>query len=395
MAFKGNESYIPVKKNSSGPGYYFDPASLRLKIQQARLGFSFIKKFANNWLKIKIAKSSILDPLFGYYLVTKRCNFRCRYCYAESNERIASTCPEDLNEQDTLKILKIMRKDVDNIYFSGGEPLLRKDIVDIVKACRTLNYHIVGLTTNGILLPRKHEIAEYLDYLTISLDTLDEKKNDMMCGVKDGTSKKIIEIIKEFAAMQKEKKFSLLINAVITEHNIPDIYDLMDFCFRYNIGLSVIGQMENLRPIAFLRNNKEYFQLVETILDLNAKGYPIIGMPDFNRTMLTFQDHTCYPTLIPTVYPNGDLLYPCEVLNSRRYNLLETGSISRALKLGQKEFGKKINCPGECYLPAFITASCFMEQPMSAIKQAVKLRMGNCYNTEIVENKAWKTKTGG
>lgn len=366
----------------------FNKKNMLVKLKKLKHAVSFSKKYLYNWMKIKANNYSGLDPIFALYLVTKRCNFRCRYCYAESNERISSIAPEDLNFEQNVELLKIMRKDVAHIYFSGGEPLLRKDMVDILKTCRELNYDILSLTTNGSLLDKKPEVADYLNYLAISLDTLDEKKNDYLSGVRTGTTKKIIAVIKEFAALQQEKKFTLLINAVIGEHNIPDIYKLMDFCFEHNIGLSVIGEMENFRPIKFLRNNEEYFKLVEHIIDCNEKGYPILGMPQFNKTMLMFQEHTCFPLLIPTIYPNGDLLYPCEVLNKRRYNLLETGSIREAYRRGQKELGAKVDCPGECYLPAFISASCFMQQPFSAIKQGIKLKMGNCYNQNIKEDKS-------
>jgi MoaA/NifB/PqqE/SkfB family radical SAM enzyme len=359
-----------------------------VKLKEFKHAVYFSKTFLYNWIKIKANNQSELDPIFALYLITKRCNFRCAYCYAESNERISSIAPNDLDFKQNVELLKIMRKDVTNIYFSGGEPLLRRDMVDILKECRNLKYHVLSLTTNGILLPKKPEVVDYLDYLTISLDTLDEAKNDKLSGVRSGTTKKLIEIIKEFASIQKEKNFTLLINAVIGKDNIPDIYDLMEFCFKYNIGLSVIGQMENFKPISYLRTNEEYFKLVEHIIDCNKKGYPILGMPEFNRTMLMFEDHTCFPLLIPTIYPNGDLLYPCEVLNQRRYNLLETGSIKEAYRRGQKDLGSKVECPGECYLPAFIAASCLMEQPYSAIKQGIKLKMGNCYNQNIKEDKS-------
>ncbi len=365
---------------------------LRFKLDQFRLGMSFVRKFIYNWVKVKSGDIILLEPIFALYLITKRCNFRCTYCYAESNERISSVSPEDLDPEKTIELLKIMRRDVENLYFSGGEPLLRSDIVDVLKTCRELKYHILSLTTNGLLLPKKPEVADYLDYLAVSLDSLDEKKNDAMSGVREGTTKRIIGITKEFAALQKEKNFSLLVNAVITADNIPDIYPLMDFCFEHNIGLSVIGQMENFKPIPALRDNPEYRQLIERIIDYNRKGYPILGMPEFNRTLLLFEDHTCFPTLIPTIYPNGDLLYPCEVLNNHRYNLLSTGSIRRAYELGVREQGSAINCPGECYLPAFITASCFMEQPFQAIKQGIKVKMGNCYNVETTINRNRKKR---
>lgn len=367
-------------------------AGLKVRVDQFRIAFNLVRKFIYNWIKVKAGNTIVLEPIFALYLITKRCNFRCVYCYAESNERISRIAPQELDLKGTLKLLQIMRQDVENLYFSGGEPLLRNDLVDVLRSCRELDYHILALTTNGLLLPKKPTIVDYLDYLAISLDTLDTKKNDALSGVKAGTSEKLIGIIKEFATLQQERNFSLLINAVITKDNIPDIYDLMEFCFKHNIGLSVIGQMENFKPISYLRESGEYRKLIECIIDYNSKGYPILGMPEFNRTLLLFEDHTCFPTLIPTVYPNGDLLYPCEVLNERRYNLLEVGSIQEAYKRGQKEVGAKISCPGECYLPAFITASCFMEQPLEAIKQGIKLKMGNCYNTETKENRNRKKR---
>ena len=201
-----------------------------------------------------------------------------------------------------------------------------------------------------------------------------------MSGVKEGTTKRIISIIKEFAQFQKEHHFTLLINVVITRENIKDVYGIMDFCFEHDIGFSAIAQMTNFKPLEYLRTSTEYKKLVDDILDYNRKGYPVLGMPIYNYNMLAFQKHLCFPTLIPTIYPNGDLLYPCEVLNKKRYNLLEVGSIKAANSQGLADVGYEINCPGECYLPCYISASCFMEKPISSIKQEMKLKMGNCYH---------------
>ncbi|MBN2533763.1 MAG: radical SAM protein [Spirochaetales bacterium] len=350
------------------------------RIKKTKLTFMFVKKFANNWVKFKFRKRLDLEPVFAMYLITKKCNFRCTYCYAESNKRISAVSPKDLNTTDTFKLIEIIRKDVSHIYFTGGEPLLRKDIIPVLKYCRDLDYDVLALTTNGSLLPKYEKIIDYLDFLTISIDSFDEKKNDQISGVKSGTTKKIKEIIKEYAELQKHHKFTLLLNTVITPINIQDTYAIMDFCFERNIGLSVIGQMSDFKPIDFLRTSPEYMKLVSDIIEYNKKGYPVLGMPSYNKSLLTFERHRCFPTLIPTIYPNGDLLYPCEVLNKRRYNLLEIGSISDANMMGLAEVGYKIDCPGQCYLPCYISASCFMEKPFSAIKQGIRLKMGNCYN---------------
>jgi cyclic pyranopterin phosphate synthase len=104
--------------------------------------------------------------------VTSDCNLRCFYCHREG-------CPASnhkLKLADIEEIVKVAREiGIRKVKFTGGEPLLRNDIVDIVASVAEQGLDDVSLVTNGVLLADvAHELAEVgLDRVNVSLDTLD------------------------------------------------------------------------------------------------------------------------------------------------------------------------------------------------------------------------------
>jgi cyclic pyranopterin phosphate synthase len=102
--------------------------------------------------------------------VTQRCNLRCIYCHAEG-ERSPET---EIPLSDIREILRIAASlGIRSVKFTGGEPLVREDILEIVRAVpRGLES---SMTTNGILLKRyARDLKEAgLSRINVSLDSLD------------------------------------------------------------------------------------------------------------------------------------------------------------------------------------------------------------------------------
>ena len=108
--------------------------------------------------------------------VTDRCNFRCIYCMPEEG-----VCP--LSHFDILRIEEIARvvrvaagMGVRSVRLTGGEPLVRRGIVDLVReVARTPGIENVSMTTNGALLPALADDLRQagLSRVNISLDTMD------------------------------------------------------------------------------------------------------------------------------------------------------------------------------------------------------------------------------
>ncbi len=117
--------------------------------------------------------------------ITDRCNLRCGYCtYWQEFERLAPG--EILNYEELLRLAAVAAKiGIRKIRITGGEPLVRRGVVDFIK-----NLHLVPgikevcLTTNGVLLPELAPTlyAAGLRHLNISLDTLRRERYQKITG---------------------------------------------------------------------------------------------------------------------------------------------------------------------------------------------------------------------
>ena len=108
--------------------------------------------------------------------LTDRCNFRCIYCMPEDGV-------QSLAHEDILRIEEIEQAvrvaagmGIRSIRLTGGEPLVRLGVVDLVRAiAHTPGIENVSMTTNGVLLPKMADDLKQagLSRVNISLDTLD------------------------------------------------------------------------------------------------------------------------------------------------------------------------------------------------------------------------------
>ncbi len=171
-----------------------------------------------------------LKKLEGVFLfVTSRCNSKCRTCFY--HDKINSK--DDMTFEQIEKISK-SAPNFDKLWLSGGEPFMRKDLVEIIQLFYDNNHvRVINLPTNGLL---KDKIESMMDrllkvcpelsvHLNFSIDGLGRTHNDNR-GVPGGFSKTI------GAMKNMRRKYSdhprLLINAVsvITPDNYDELYDL-------------------------------------------------------------------------------------------------------------------------------------------------------------------------
>ncbi|TKA92158.1 GTP 3',8-cyclase MoaA [Halopseudomonas bauzanensis] len=131
-----------------------------------------------------MATSPLLQDRFGRskrklrLSLTDRCNFRCRYCMPEHPQWLPGR--ELMDRQELVRLATLfVDAGIEEIRLTGGEPLLRKDVVACVAALSRLRERglkRLSMTTNGTRLPVLFDdlIEAGLDDLNISLDAVDE-----------------------------------------------------------------------------------------------------------------------------------------------------------------------------------------------------------------------------
>ncbi len=109
--------------------------------------------------------------------LTDRCNYRCIYCMPEEGV-VSLPHDEILRIEEIAHLVRIAAgMGIKSVRLTGGEPLVRKGVVDLVRdVANTPGIENVSLTTNGVLLPRMADDLKRagLSRVNISLDTLDE-----------------------------------------------------------------------------------------------------------------------------------------------------------------------------------------------------------------------------
>jgi MoaA/NifB/PqqE/SkfB family radical SAM enzyme len=155
-------------------------------------------------------------PIHAQWFLTNRCNYKCRSCGVWRGERKTI----EISTEEIKTGLDALRKvGVAEIVLSGGNPLLREDIGEIVG--HASRHFITTVYDNGSMALKKIDTVRKADFVAISLDTLDEKKNDYMRGIK-GAWKKSMEAIEK---LHKEG-ISVGVAPTISQLNL---YEMEDF----------------------------------------------------------------------------------------------------------------------------------------------------------------------
>lgn len=141
--------------------------------ESVKFGFGLLRLHAGaNWSQIMIRREDHNKPYRGKKIplqithsCTWKCNFRCIHCQAQNDSR-----KTDASTESVLRMInQISKAGAVKIGFTGGEPLVRKDIGEIVDCCEN-NGLLSSMVSNGLLVPRHVDTLKKLDLLFLSMD---------------------------------------------------------------------------------------------------------------------------------------------------------------------------------------------------------------------------------
>ncbi|MFC0139001.1 pyrroloquinoline quinone biosynthesis protein PqqE [Erwinia mallotivora] len=168
-------------------------------------------------------KPQINPPLWLLAELTYRCPLQCPYC---SNPLDFAREEQELTTVQWIEVFRQARQmGAVQLGFSGGEPLVRKDLPELIRAARDLGFY-TNLITSGIGLTEKKIDAfadAGLDHIQISFQASDETLNAALAGSQKAFQQKLA-----MAKAVKAHGYPMVLNFVLHRHNIDQIDRIID-----------------------------------------------------------------------------------------------------------------------------------------------------------------------
>lgn len=269
---------------------------------------------------------------FASIQVTSKCNLNCGFCFRRLN----------IVEVGTEKLCKTVSQlkeiGVETIILTGGEPLLRDDIVDIFKFIKKNNMKTV-LQTNGLLLKEKlKELSPYLDWLSLSLDGDNSEIASKMRG-----NKHYFQNLMDLLEINNDiYKIKVKVGTVVTKLNIKDIK---------NIGSILDGKVDTWKLYQFFARKECPSEKNKDIYSVSNSDFSLISdeikstYPNMNIAFHSVDDYNLGPCLLVDAdggtfvsKDNGD--YFIGNIISDREKVLQKASELGVLSQIEKNFNK-------------------------------------------------------
>lgn len=324
-----------------------------------------------NWIKLA-CQDRHLHPSVAIYYVTGQCNLNCMYC-EDFGARRNATNENPLPFEQAKHILRVIRTGTDALFLTGGEPLTHPRISELAAFAKSeLRFRELTLITNGLLMNSHTDLLPMLDRLIISLDSTDPAAWSRMIGMPSGSAESILSNIESIAELQKKQGFVLAVNAVISPESLPHADTLLEFCIINRLLISFSPQSVNNWPRFELTTSPEYQAFISRLISLKRRGAPILGSLAYLKMLSRFEPYDCYPTLVPRIYPNGDLAYPCRPLEKgnngqggRNINLLDFQKWNEAWGLAKRTFGQPPQNCHSCFQQCYAEPSLMQSRPLT------------------------------
>ncbi len=273
-----------------------------------------------------------------FFNVTKRCNLNCPYCYYDSVPVNNQKIKEELDADAWIKLAGEIAEINPNakIIISGGEPLIRPDIIDIITGISQNNLEI-KLLTNGTLFTRDiiSKLAGISKFgVQVSIDSNIPGENARSRG--KGSLEKALSAVLQL----KEAGLEVEISATITQLNYKSIRQFREYCDKNQLKLRssifmLSGDKTKTNADWLELNPEEYYDASTYVLDFSDPNTPMEqAMTPGERR------YSCglgYGQV--DISPDGSM-FPCSHLNNPKFCLgnIKTSGLRQLVEAGYKRY---------------------------------------------------------
>ncbi|MBW2971245.1 radical SAM protein [Candidatus Woesearchaeota archaeon] len=258
----------------------------------------------------------LIGPINVIVAPSWKCNSLCKMCDFRSRG-----CEDELSTEEFKDIVdQVSRLNCSVFSFFGGEPLLRKDIFELIGYVKSKRI-LVQVSTNGFLLANKGNAAQLVnagvDIVTVSLDTMDRETYKKIRGV--DRLDDVVQGIKNLVELRDSKNKQLQINAnlVILNENIDSIQETIKNIRELGVDVITPYPVHELKTKKNIQGADFNLKLQKLYLNMlnNKEGYYDLSTEFLNHVLGLLQGKTpkikCFaPYTDLHIDPFGNV-YPC------------------------------------------------------------------------------------
>jgi MoaA/NifB/PqqE/SkfB family radical SAM enzyme len=273
-----------------------------------------------------------LEPYSVTWGVTHPCNLRCPHCYD-----VSDTPRTDLSTEESLAVIdRLDDIGINFVVFSGGEPLLRRDLFTLMEYCRKRNLEI-GMRSNGTLITSKvaQRLAELeLSVAGISLDGASAQSHDQIRG--EGSFQRAIAGIKQLTAANIRVNIEVVLSR-LNAHEALACVKLAEALDVDEINFSALAPQGRGQELGQAILDYDLWQKLTTTLYQASLTANVSVSPSCALT------GACWACVEPNITSDG-WVTPRYLSNQRLFHILETPPEKVKSRLKQQRATTLENC---------------------------------------------------
>lgn len=256
----------------------------------------------------------VVGPLHASIVATYACNLKCGMC--ELWKRAETYKKEGKKELSTDEMKRVIDDfasiGTSGIGFTGGEPILRKDMLDLIRYSKSKGL-VTHMSTNGMLMNKeivKKILDSGLDAIGFSLDGCNPATHDQIRGVK-GSFDKVIGGINNFITLKKKsgKNIIILVVCVINRKNINEILDLINLLEKIGVDRISFIPFHDIGALTTGKETMEEFKIRKE--ELERIDNIIDKIIDIKKKKSIIESSERYINLFKRFFRNQKLPIPC------------------------------------------------------------------------------------
>lgn len=297
---------------------------------------------------LKVAAGAVGIGCFGFpihpvYEVTAACNLRCRHCHASGG----SPYPGELDTEGAKEVIRRIAEvpEFRMLVFTGGEPLVRRDIYELVEHAKGLGFNVV-IATNATLISRgvARKLREAgVEGIAASLDFIDPAQHDEYRGLR-GAFRLALRGISNAAS----EGLYVQVNITLSKRNLSQLEGLLRLSDRLGAHVVLLYQLipagRGLSIQSEALSREEFKRVLGALRAVQREIKPVVvpvGLPEYFAYLHDGSEPARLSSMVFSgciagrgmfyVKPNGDV-WPCPFVPISAGNLLKQS----ALKIWRK-----------------------------------------------------------